>query len=369
MRVGLEVEYWLVDKDGRFAPADAVISACDGVDPEMIEPLLEVKTPPCDSFEELVGVFAERLGAVRDEADSRGTRLVPLGTPLTDEALSHRSKTRIDVQGAVLGDDLVHAGHCAGTHLHFEQESVVDQIRALTALDPAFALVNTAPYYRGERVTTCARPYVYRRMCYASFEGHGQLWEYPESADEWRERVDRRFERFVEEAVGSGVDRGTVEEYFSPADALWTPVCLRDDLGTVEWRTPDAASPIELCRLAEDVGSIVDEAVAEGTEVTSVVREDGTVSVPPFGRLRDHVDTAIRNGLSDGRVAGYLSRLGFDTDGYRPVGETLDGRDSVDAEAARRLRLRAADRLDDDLSRLREEGYGAVGEAKATASD
>ena len=369
MRLGIEVEYWLVDEAGSLVSADDVISACKGVDPEMIEPLLEVKTPPCDSFEELVNVFSERLGAVRDEARSRGRRLVPLGTPLTDESLEHRSKTRIEVQNTVLGDDLAHAGHCAGTHLHFEQDEPVDQIRVLTALDPAFALVNTSPYYRGERLTACARPYVYRRMCYGSFGGHGQLWEYPDSVDDWRGRVDNRFEMFVEQAVENGVDRETVENEFSPADALWTPVCLRDDLGTVEWRTPDAASPLDLCRLADDVSDVVQEAVDGGTEISSVVRTDGTVSVPPFETLSDYVDDAIRDGLTDGRVKGYLSRFGFDTDGYSPTGESIDGHRSVDTKTARRIRLRAADRLDRDLRSLREDGYAAVDEPPSAVSD
>lgn len=369
MRLGIEVEYWLVDEAGDLVSADGVISACEGVDPEMIEPLLEVKTPPCDSFEELVDVFVERLGAVRDEARSRRKRLVPLGTPLTDENLKHRSKTRIQVQNAVLGDDLAHAGHCAGTHLHFEQTDPVDQIRSLTAVDPAFALVNTSPYYRGERLTACARPYVYRRMCYGSFKRHGQLWEYPDSVEDWRGRVDDRFENFVEQAVENGIDRETVEDRFAPADALWTPVCLRDDLGTVEWRTPDAASPLDLCRLIDDVSDVVVEAVEKGTQVNGKVRGDGTVSVPPFETLRDYVDAAIQDGLSDGRVGRYLSGFGFDTGEYSPTGESVDGHRSVDAATARRLRLRAADRLDSDLRRLREDGYGAVDEPPSAVSD
>ncbi|MFP4188934.1 MAG: glutamate-cysteine ligase family protein [Halobacteriales archaeon] len=369
MRLGIEVEYWLADEDGALVPADGIISTCEGVDPEMIEPLLEVKTPPCDSFEELVDAFVERLGAVRDEARSRGRRLVPLGTPLTNECFDHRSKTRIEVQSAVLGDALAHAGHCAGTHIHFEQDEPLDQIRVLTALDPAFALVNTSPYYRGERLTECARPYVYRRMCYASFEGHGQLWRYPDTVEEWRGRVDKRYERFVEEATERGVDSGTVEDRFSPADALWTPVCLRDDLGTVEWRTPDAAPPLDLCRLVDDVSDVVEKAVEEGTEVDGAVHTDGTVAVPPFGTLTDYVDVAIRDGLSDGRVERYLSRFGFDTDEYGPVSERIPEGLSIDNETARSLRLRAADRLDRELRNLREEGYEAVDEAPSAVSD
>ncbi|SFG41568.1 Glutamate-cysteine ligase family 2(GCS2) [Halopelagius inordinatus] len=353
MRVGIEIEYWLVDDDGVLSAADEVITACDGVDSEMATPLLEVKTPPCDSVEELTAVLGDRLGRAREAARSRGTRLVPLGTPLSDEQIPRRTSTRIDVQQAVLGDDLAHAGYCAGTHLHFEQASVTDQLRALTALDPAFALVNTTPYYRNRRVSACARPYVYRRRCYRSLPDHGQLWRYPDSADEWRRRVEKRFDAFLAAAAECGIDRETVASAFSPEDAVWAPLCLRDDLGTVEWRTPDAASPLELCRLAADVADVVETAVEDGTRIGASRSNDDALSLPPFETLRDCVDAALERGLAAPRVGRHLSRMGFDPAEYRPFGEEIDGRERLDADEARRIRLRAADRLDRDVERLR----------------
>lgn len=360
MRVGIEIEYWLVDGDGTLSAADEVITACDGVDSEMATPLLEVKTPPCDSVEELTAVLGDRLGRARDAARSRGARLVPSGTPLSDERIPRRTSTRIDVQQAVLGDDLAHAGYCAGTHLHFEQASVADQLRALTALDPAFALVNTTPYYRNRRVSACARPHVYRRRCYRSLPDHGQLWRYPDSADEWRTRVEGRFDAFLAAAAERGIDRDTVESAFSPCDAVWAPVCLRDDLGTgtVEWRTPDAAAPLELCRLAADVTDVVETAVEDGTRIGGGDGDgggdDGALSLPPFETLRGHVDAAIERGLAAPRVERHLSGMGFDPDEYRPFGEEIDGRERLDPDDARRVRLRAADRLERDVERLRE---------------
>ncbi|RDI72713.1 glutamate-cysteine ligase family protein [Halopelagius longus] len=355
MRIGIEIEYWLVDTDGNLRPADEVIAACEGVDSEMVTPLLEVKTPPCDSLAELTAVLGDRLGRVRDEARVRDKRLVPLGTPLSDERLPRRTSSRLAVQHAVLGDDLGHAGYCAGAHLHFEQTSVADQLRVLTALDPAFALVNTTPYYRGRRVTACARPLAYRRLCYRSVPEYGQLWRYPESAAEWRERVRRRFDAFVDAAAERGVDPDTVESEFSPCDAVWAPVCLRDDLGagTVEWRTPDAASPLELCRLAADAVRIVETAVEDGTRIGDGNDGDGSLSLPPFATLRARVDAAIERGLAAPPVEEHLSRFGFDPDEYRPFGEEIGGRERLDADDARRIRLRAADRLERDVERLR----------------
>lgn len=362
MRIGIEIEYWLIDRDGDLVPANEVIAACEGVDPEMTDPLLEVKTPPCDSVEELTAVLTDRLGRAHDVAQSHDERLVPLGTPLSDERLPQRSSTRLDVQRAVLGDDLDHAGHCAGTHIHFEQASVADQLRVLTALDPTVALVNTAPYYRNRRIAACARPYVYRRLCYRSFPAHGRLWSYPESVAEWRERVETRFDTFVEAARDAGADRDAVESAFTPADALWAPVCLRDDLGTVEWRAADAAPPLDLCRLAADVTGLLETAVEDGTRLEEGTHaDDGGLSLPPFGTLRGHVDAAITRGLTAPRVGRYLSGLGFDLDAYRPTASEIDGRERLDRDTARRFRRRAADRLDHDLRRLREEGTTRTG--------
>lgn len=320
-------------------------------------PLLEVETPPYASIDGLATVLGERLERARAVARSRGERLVPLGTPLSDEPPAHRTNTRIDVQRAVLGDDLDHAGHCAGTYLHFERAEgrIADQLCALTALDPAFALVNTAPYHRGRRVATCARPHAYRRLRYRTMPGHGQLWSYPESAAEWRGRVDDRFEAFVASAREGGVDRDAVEAAFSPADAVWAPVCLRDDLGTVEWRGPDAAPPLDLLRLAADAARVVERAVETGTRVgdDTAADADDALTLPPFDTLRDRVDAAVARGVSAPAVSTHLARLGLDVDAYDPVGTAVDRGDRVGADRTRELRRRAAEWFDRDLRRLR----------------
>lgn len=71
---------------------------------------------------------------------------------------------------------------------------------------------------------------------------------------------------------------------------MWSPVRLRDDLGTVEWRAPD--------------------------------------------------------------VVAYLRTFGFRVDAYRPAGARIDGLDRVSPTDARQLRLRHARRLERDASEL-----------------
>ncbi|WP_436910631.1 glutamate-cysteine ligase family protein [Halosimplex marinum] len=360
MQIGLEVEYWTVESDGSLATAEPVAADCEFVDREFADPLLEVKTPPCESVEALAATLGDRLETVREVARSHGRRLVPLGTPLTGDPLARRRSDRIDVQRAVLGDALDHAARCAGTHVHFEQVDAAEQLRALTALDPAVALVNTSPYYRGRRLATCARPHAYRRLCYGAAPELGQLWEYPESAEAWRDRVDDCFESFVATATDHpGLDRQAVEDAFSPADAVWTPVRLRDDLGTVEWRAPDAAPPLAVVRVVADAARLVEEAVERGTTVGGDAGRDA-LSLPPFDRLRDLVDAAVAEGLSAPAVESYLDDLGVDTGAYRPPGGRIDGRRRVDEPTAKRIRRRAADALLADLDALREDGLDAL---------
>lgn len=369
MLIGIEVEFWLVDEEGALAVADDVAAACGDVDLEMAKPIVEVKTRPCASIEALTTELAREIQRVLEIAREHDRWLVPLGTPLCSESHDHRSKATIEIQRAILGDDLDHAGGCAGMHLHFEQTAVADQLRALTALDPAFAAVNTTPYYEGRRIGRCARPHVYRRRCYASLPDHGQLWRYPDTDREWRERVRRRFGEFASRAAANGVDPGAVEDAFCQSDAVWSPVCLRDDLGTVEWRSPDAAALPEMCRLAADATHLVETAIDRGTTIVTEADAgdpsptgrgghdpggEPPVVVPEFDRLQAIVDTAMDQGIAADAVREHLRSLGVEPDAYRPLARRIDGADGIDGDAARSIRLREARRLQADCRRVLE---------------
>jgi gamma-glutamyl:cysteine ligase YbdK (ATP-grasp superfamily) len=367
MHLGIEVEYWLIDDNGDLIPADDLIAACDSVDAEMAMPLLEVKTPPCDTIRNLIDSFTARLETVHETARAHDTRLVPLGTPGSTNQIPHRSNPRIDIQRAVLGDDLDYAGHCAGTHIHFEQVNVTDQLRTLTALDPAFALVNTTPYYQGRKIAACARPYIYRQLCYKSLPSHGQLWKYPDSVDDWRSRISTRFEIFISAASENGINPDTINSVFTPHDALWTPVCLRDDLGTVEWRTPDAAPPLQLCRLVADVAQLITDVNESGTHIHGTAGPTDTeLTLPPFETIQTTVETAIKQGLAAQSVKRYLAQCSFNVESYSPLKTRINGPDTLDKDIARKLRLQSAKRLEHDLELLRDNSHSILDELHPT---
>lgn len=90
----------------------------------------------------------------------------------------------------------------------------------LIALDPALALLNSSPYFRGKPIANGARAYLYRKKCYERFPKHGQLWNYVDSVGEWKTRLGHRLEEFKEEALRAGVDESDVDAHFSPDDVV-----------------------------------------------------------------------------------------------------------------------------------------------------
>ena len=192
-------------------------------------------------------------------------------------------------------------------------------------------------------------------MAYQELPHQGRLWPYAADTDEWARRLERRYEQFVTDALEAGVDRRTVEANFEPESAVWTPVQLREEFGTVEWRSPDTALPGEVVRLADRLATVTArlrdaDLTVEGR--TGDLTGDRLV-VPEFEAVLDYVNAAIREGLASDAVRSYLDRMGFDVAAYEPVTHEIDGRERVTPSKARRLRLEYARRLERAVMRTR----------------
>ena len=355
MRRSVEVEYWVVDGDGRLVDPGPLTELSARVEPEFVEPLLEVKTAPCETTEEMRTELFERLGTVLRRADDLGYRLVPLATPLTAEEVSERESDRTRIQNLVVGDSFECVRHCAGTHVHVEQQPgrAVDQFNSLVALDPALALVNSSPYYGGRRLASGARSKLYRRLGYEGLPHQGRLWRYLDGTGQWTRRLERRYEEFVAAAVEAGADRRTVVANFDPESAVWTPVQLRGEFSTVEWRSPDTALPSQVLRLA---GTLADVLERTATGTVRIEGEEGRLTddglvLPEFAAVIDHVDTAIEEGLDAASLRSYLDRMGFEVDAYDPITVEIGAGEAVTADTARDVRLRYAEALERDVRR------------------
>lgn len=351
LQMGVEMELWVVDDDGRLADGGHLAEAHERIEPEFVGPLLEVHTDPHADQEALERDLTGTLRAAIRAADADDKRLVPLGTPLT-EANPPAKGRRGRLFEEIYGDGVISAKNCAGTHVHIEQDDVVDQLNLLTALDPALALVSSSPYYRGRRGEDSSRAAAYRTKSGADFRQYTDLWPYADSEGEWCDRVATAYEEFLALAEDRGVDRGIVEEHFDPEDTVLNPVRRRRRQPTVEWRAPDTALPSQTVRLATDVRDLLERLDGRDLEIGPVGVEDDRIRIPSFSELRDVSRRAIDRGLASDRVRTYLQSFGLDPGSYQPISAQLYGPEQLPESKARRLRLEYARRLRADVETM-----------------
>jgi len=350
-RRSIEVEYWVIDDTGRLTSPGELVDL-PGAEREFVEPMLELKTTPCESTAALRAELFERIRAALDRAEELGKKLVPLATPLHHDEIRELPCDRTRVQNEVVGDAFEYVRHCAGTHIHIEQQPgrAVDQLNTLIALDPALALVNSARHFRGEEMAAGARSKCYRWLAYDGLQNQGELWPYVDDRADWDRRLQACYDAFREQALDIGVDESTFEDCFDPESAVWTPVQLREEFGTVEWRSPDTTLPSRTVQLADTlagiVGDLPDCAVRIGGDAGRIDNDE--IVLPEFDTVTDHVDTAIQDGLTES-LRAYLSRMGFDPDAYEPLARTIEHDGAIDRETARQLRLEYAELLQADV--------------------
>lgn len=351
VKTGVELELWVVDEQGRLCDAGAVADAHERVEREFVDPLVEVRTAPHETASGLRSDLEELLSAAVRVAGANGKHLVPMGTPLTASACRANCE-RGRLFEAIYGSGIASAKNCAGTHVHFEKGDVLTQLNALTALDPALALVSSSPYYRGDRTATSARAQAYRTACGPAFRRYCDLWSYADGVEEWRSRVEAAYERFTAQAREKGVSTEAVERHFEPENTVLNPVRLQECQPTVEWRAPDATLPSQVLQLAVDVGSILADLEERSLEIGAPFPRGERGRLPAFPELRDLSRRAIRDGLASADVREYLEGFGFDLSAYEPISPLRSGPPTMDEPRARRVRLDQARRLREDLESL-----------------
>jgi hypothetical protein len=104
LKRSIEVEYWVVDDEGYLSRPGALIDI-PGAEREFVEPMLEIKTTPCQSTAELREELFERVRAAVERGDDLGKQLVPLATPLNHEEIREIPCDRTRIQNEVVGED------------------------------------------------------------------------------------------------------------------------------------------------------------------------------------------------------------------------------------------------------------------------
>jgi gamma-glutamyl:cysteine ligase YbdK (ATP-grasp superfamily) len=353
MNIGLELEYWLIDNEGRLASTTDLLNAYDGdeVTHEFIDSLLEIQTPPVETPQALREVLSTLLPRVLEVVNEQDQHLVPLGTPITEPDLPIITE-RGRLLERLYGETLRYAKNCAGTHVHFDKHTISSQLNLLTALDPALALVNSSPYYDGERIASSARASVYRLATHSQFSRYRDLWAYVDTVEEWNARLRTEYDVLRAFATDRGISDEEFTTHFQPETAVMTPVRLREHSPTVEWRAPDTALPSQVLQLITDITAIL----RQTTEKPVIVGEPGVwddrIAIPRFADLRRLSTAAIADGLGSEAVRSYLTTMGIDVSAYQPLSDEFHGENTVSADRARSIRLAYAERLEADINRL-----------------
>lgn len=354
-KISIEVEYWAIDNKGKLTDPAPIVDAAPGVEREFVKPLLEIKTTPCESIAQLRKQLYHRLNQVLSAGAKEGIKLVPLATPLHTQDIEDLPHERTRIQDRVIGEQFECIRHCAGTHIHFEQipGREIDQVNFLIAIDPALALVNSSPYFQGSYVAASARSEIYRWKAYDTLPYQGQLWPYVEDSSEWATQLHHRYEEFVTEAITRGFSRAEVESYFDPENTVWTPVKLRGEFPTVEWRSPDVTLPNQVLELADQVNTLMEHLTQTEVQIggNNVCITDDTIEIPDFSIVENHVRAAIQNGLQSNDVCSYLNQIGFEIPAFDPITQDLDSEETLSIDRARALRLEYADRLKQNVTK------------------
>ncbi|WP_231190127.1 glutamate-cysteine ligase family protein [Haladaptatus sp. DYF46] len=348
MKIGLELEYWVVNNEGELVSGTDLLSSHKAVVPEFVDPIIEIQVPPADGIAELQQNLVPILGMVLARATELDMHLVPLGTPLTEHQFSVNSE-RGKILETIFGEEIRYAKNCAGTHVHFDKGNVVRQLNLLTALDPAIALVSSSPYYDGVLMGMDARALMYRTHSTKFLTRYRDLWSYTESVNEWDEQLAKMHETLTLYAEQFDIPPAEFVRYIQQEDVVLAPVRLRAETPTIEWRAPDIALPSQILQLVSDVSRILSLAEERPVRVGAPGIRADEIGIPSFTELRAITTTAMTVGLSD-RVCRYLTTMGFEPDQYHPLTEEIAKGDHISAGDACQVRLEYADRLRNDVA-------------------
>jgi gamma-glutamyl:cysteine ligase YbdK (ATP-grasp superfamily) len=351
-RIGLEQEFFLVDKRGALCDlADLFLWRCrevahaQGLDPhcfkaECVKSLVEVTTPPSYGVEELARNYLSKLELALGVASELGLAMYPLGTYPLPISPAVRDDPGYRVKASTIGHGrFSHAGRCAGTHLHIElpagtvwpdvkaaidapiaaQEELLGLYNLATALDPALvALTRSCPFYEGRVDGFAARTVHYRDILgfdglYANLQEVGGLSAYASRVEDLVDQQSARYRAWFAAMDLAGVERrlfawtgGNLHR------ASWNPVRLSPH-ATVEIRSMDANYPEMILAVCALICGAAERVRRERLEVRPsrgvlTLEPDGDLlRVPIFSYLNGELlAAAATRGILDQRVEAYL---------------------------------------------------------------
>lgn len=356
-RIGLEQEFLVVDEAGRPSErVDELLSRCaetaleEGLDPESFSEecatgMVEVKTSPADTLEELEDEYLVNVGLAVRAGRGLGLKLYPLATYPLPFIPSFRDEPRYELQIQTIGKRrFLDAGRCFGVHLHLEVESgVVDPVEVVshdapaagvrellslynlaTALDPALiSLTRSCPFYEGYAPGLAARTAFYRGSEHFGWDGVysklpelGGLQPYAKSAAELVERQVSGYQTWQREMDLAGIGSSHLKEMSGDIlDVCWRPVRVSNQ-GTIELRGIDSNYPHVVFAVAALVKAAAERVTSENLTVEPVEglrrfeRDRTRLLVPDFeGVGLELFHAAATEGTANPDVSAYLDSV------------------------------------------------------------
>ena len=355
-RIGLEQEFFLVDQAGTLCNlVDLFLGRCweaaetEGLDPRCFKPecvksLVEITTPPSSSFEDLARNYLNNLNLALGAASELGLGLYPLGTYPLSIRPEVRDEPSYRLQARTIGHDrFLHAGRCAGTHLHLElpagtlwpdvkaaldapaavQDELLNLYNLATALDPALvALTRACPFYEGRMNGFATRTVHYRGMLgldglYADLlQEVGALSAYATRVEDLIDQQDGQYKAWFAAMDVAGVDRRLfASTRCNLHGASWNPIRLNYH-GTVEIRSMDANFPEVILAVCALICGAVDRLRREHLRVRPMRQmrtlevDSDRLLVPHFSYLSgEPLDAAATRGVLDEGIEAYLDSL------------------------------------------------------------
>ena len=235
--LGVEEEYMLLDGESfdLVQHVDTVLSAAqngeltDRIGPELMQSVVEISTPVCESVADVDAGLRKLRGLVSGIAGERGMRVGSAGThPFSlfeRQRITARDRYRnlVDQLQYVARRELIF-----GLHIHVAVDDPEKAIKVTSALLlhlPDFlALSANSPFWRGEATGLASS----RQMVFAAFPRSGPPPRFRNYAD-------------YAEVVGQLEKTGCIADYTH----IWWDIRLHPRFGTIEVRVMDAVTRVE----------------------------------------------------------------------------------------------------------------------------
>jgi carboxylate-amine ligase len=266
--LGVEEEYMLLDGEtlDLVQHVETVLAATAGhelekrVNPELMQSVLEIATPVCQTPAEVESELRKLRAYVTGLAREQGMRVGSAGThPFSlfeRQRITARDRYRhlVDQLQYVARRELIF-----GLHVHVavdDPEKAIQIVNGLLAHLPAFlALSASSPFWRGEATGLASS----RQMVFAAFPRSGPPPRFRDYAD-------------YAEVVGRLEKTGCIADYTH----IWWDIRLHPRFGTVEIRVCDAVTRLEdavaLAAFCQSLVKLYSERYAVGAEIPSYHR-------------------------------------------------------------------------------------------------